>query len=370
MKEEKTICDYIGSLELGKVQKYRNMAVVPLIRRGSKSELEYKVLHEAIDDGSFRIKEANAYGTVNNLTAFVESDEPILIIKGEYVVGGKQNRMITVNALIDQDAGKINIPVHCVEHHRWNYGKYDEEFKSPEIMSASLRGEISKCFSGSVGQSATWNAVACHLNRAGVSSGTQDFGKIYEDRRHDIREYAKAFDYVPGQVGFVAAIEDDDGRVHQFIDVFDKAQTLSKHGDRILNSYAVDALASRSNEINFKRADAEKFIENLKDSNMDVSDSLSLGKDVEISKTLGKTERKDRLHYSPVSKEMLKERITGSGLVYKSNVVYIGAKQGIEAFPKKWIGIPEMPPIRFPPRDPFIRPLGNNEGNDSWHWRR
>ena len=154
MKEEKNICDYLGNLELGRVQKYKNMAIVPLIKQGKKSELEYKLLSEAIDDSSFVIKEANMYGSVNNLTAYVESDEDILVLKGEYVVGGKQNRMITVNALIDKDAGKINIPVHCVEHGRWNYGAPGfEDFKSKEILSADIRSGISKCFAGSVGQS-------------------------------------------------------------------------------------------------------------------------------------------------------------------------------------------------------------------------
>jgi len=335
MKEEKNICDYLDNLELGRVQRYKNMAIVPLIKQGKKSELEYKLLSEAIDDSSFVIKEANMYGSVNNLTAYVESDEPILILKGEYVVGGKQNRMITVNALIDKDAGKINIPVHCVEHGRWNYGKYDYEgFRSQEILSADIRSGISKCFSGSVGQSGTWNQVADYLSKTGVHSGSQDFGKIYTDRRKEMGEFVKAFDYMPGQVGFIAAVQDEQGKVSTFIDVFDKARTLSKHGERLLNSYAVDAVAYRSEKIAFSKEDAEKLIEDLKGSNMDVSDSLSLGKDVEISKSFGKTHRpfdqtgKDRCF--PIHKE---DRITGSGLVLKETVVYIGAQHKVQERP-------------------------------------
>jgi hypothetical protein len=336
MKEENTIRNYLSAMELGRTQKYKNMSVVPLINKGKKSRLEYKLLNEAIEDSSLTIKELDAYGSVNNLTAIVNSEEDVLILKGEYIVGGKQNRMITVNGLIDRDEGRIDIPVHCVEHGRWGYGGYgkgaDYEFKSQKIMSAAVRGGVMKRFAGQHGQSATWNMVEKSLGDAGVHSHTQDFGKIYKDKKRDIDDYVHAFDYVSGQVGFVAAISDRRGNISVYMDLFDQAKTLSKHGDRLLASYAVDAITARGDTIKFSKAKAEDFLDEVAESRMTVDDSISLGSDIEIT----------------AHNRKRKERINGSGLVYKNTVVYINANKR-SSWPDNVIRLPGNPWDTLPP---------------------
>ena len=54
----------------------------------------------------------------------------VLLLAGEILVGGKQNRVLREDILLPPLSGPRPIGVYCVEQGRWNEGRRDFESKS------------------------------------------------------------------------------------------------------------------------------------------------------------------------------------------------------------------------------------------------
>lgn len=59
------------------------------------------------------------YASVNNLLIENISSDTIIVLGGEVIQGGKQDRMIARDFLVPPHSGKVDIAVYCVEHGRW-----------------------------------------------------------------------------------------------------------------------------------------------------------------------------------------------------------------------------------------------------------
>jgi hypothetical protein len=294
---------------LGEPQVHKNLAIVPVnamkvkkdAKRGAKREgLDYIVLNEGIQQGKVHIQET---GSVNQLWISNNSDKDVFVMKGEYVVGGKQNRMITVNGLIAANTGRMYIPVHCVQHHRWD---------DPKVFglgnfaaSANLRSSVMKSESGQGGQQRTWGYVSCFLETAGVRSHTSNFDDAYKGKQNDVQEYLNAFRKESGQLGAIAVVQYRNGQTQLFVDMFDQAGTFGKHYERLLASYAIDAAVQGvSNSPQASKADAERFLTTLIDAQTKESQSICLGTDHEVQA----------------------DGMQGAALVYQNTMIYLGGK--------------------------------------------
>jgi len=289
---------------VGNPQAYQNLEIFPINAKkgGKQSDLDYIVLGEGLQQGKVHIQET---GNVNQLWLSNNSEKDLLIIKGEYVVGGKQNRMITVNGLVAAHTGRMYIPVHCVQHGRWNMEK---DFGLGKFaVSAQLRGSVMKSASGSGGQHQTWGGVRCLLSLGEVHSGSEDFNEMYRSKEADINAYLRGFKKEKGQIGAVAVVQYNSGPQF-FIDMFDQAGTFSKHYERLLASYALDAVVQRGGNANVSKSDAERFLEAALKMQTSESPSISLGTDHEINGNGAQ----------------------GSALVHEETMVYLGARNNIE----------------------------------------
>jgi len=340
----------LGGYVLEDVQSYKDLAVVP-VRLEKKSGIEYILFSEALDKNLIDIIET---GVVNKLGIRKQTEKDVLVIKGEYVVGGKQNRVVSVNGLIGKK--DIDLPVHCIQHGRWSSGinieprprrprepypyprtprrprypdepiyydpippweypyswddretrprrfGYDEErtgsgFNAGQsLFSSSIRASISKNGSRGGEQSKTWNSINYLSSSVGAHSATQDFDEIFYQKKEDVDDYLKNFSY-KGENGVIA----NTGDIF-YVDLFDKPETFEKQYKKILSSYIIDALATKRKG-GITKDSAKKFLEETLSAKADVSSSLDLGEDYEI-----------------------RNRINGSALVYKDTILYLGAK--------------------------------------------
>jgi len=334
--------ELFGEYMFADVQDYKNLSIVP-IKTEKKSDIEYILLKDALDKNQIDIIETSI---VNKLTIRKNMPENLLVLKGDYVVGGKQNRVVSVNGLIEKK--EIDIPVHCIQHGRWGYGNgYDGDIRIPRIprmprrdpnspwnrpgypdeinieierpwhgvdydedntnfyigksfAACSLRNDISKDSAGGSGQSKTWNKISSISNLVGAHSFTGDYDEVINAKKKDIDEYMKNFKYIDGQNGIMVKIGDG-----IFTDYFDKPETFKKQYERLMSSYIIDSLAfkeKKSEKITAK--DGAKFMQDLLSTKAEVSKSLDLGEDYE-----------------------LRNGINGSALVYNSTVIYLGAKK-------------------------------------------
>jgi hypothetical protein len=87
----------------------------------------------------FTIEESTEGGTVPMLGASNQSPFDVLIIAGQLVRGGKQNRGINTDLFI-RAGGSTRIPVTCVEQGRWSGGRGDR-FRYGGIEPLEIRAE-------------------------------------------------------------------------------------------------------------------------------------------------------------------------------------------------------------------------------------
>lgn len=337
----KTIVDYVGGLELGKVQKFKNMAVVPLI--GTDSELEYMVFDEAINSG-LKISETNDVGSLH---ASNKTGLDVLVLQGEYVIGGKQNRMMKRNMLLAKDYDGF-VPVRCVEKNRWdnnfevtvfpnsldNLGDHINRRRTPfenpleiaritgrthpyngkkvdgpggppiinplddferrdgiddcispidtssrSFMSSGKRAVSSMNFMAE-SQSGVWGEVHNLMGSLGVNSKTADFNAVYEQKQGDIDEYLKHFPIEDGIVGIAVMVRKNG--VDTFgVDIFDQHSTIDKNYQKLLESYAISALGVDEYK-NPTKKEISVFMDYLKQEHFQERKAVSLGRDFDI----------------------------------------------------------------------------------------
>ena len=82
---------------------------------------------------------------MNELTIENISADTVIIVTGEIVKGGKQDRIINQDILLAPKSGKKKLTVFCVEKGRWNASSPAGDFKSQHsVGTMSLRKVVEK----------------------------------------------------------------------------------------------------------------------------------------------------------------------------------------------------------------------------------
>ena len=133
----------VSEIEFLDAQTHKNMAIIPL-----KTPINYDIdvitLKKGFELGLVNVKECE-HSTVNTLIVENNSVTPLLLIDGEEIVGGDQNRIVNGTILIAPQS-EMKIPVNCTEHGRW---RYEHEFKHSDYMATSRTRSAKLCASRS-----------------------------------------------------------------------------------------------------------------------------------------------------------------------------------------------------------------------------
>ena len=106
---------------------YENLRLYPVFAKEGfvnefKSVGKYMTLQEALEKNKVRVTEKSSGGTVNTLSVENISGDTIIIVTGDLVKGGKQDRIINTDMVLNPKSGKKDLPVYCVESGRWSAG--------------------------------------------------------------------------------------------------------------------------------------------------------------------------------------------------------------------------------------------------------
>ena len=115
---QKTIENALSRIQIGAESTFGNMTIFPLLN-GDSGSADYLTLDEALGRGLVQITEVSAQGSVPELKLKNESNEPVLLLDGEELIGAKQNRVLNLTILAPPKR-TIIIPVSCVEAGRWS----------------------------------------------------------------------------------------------------------------------------------------------------------------------------------------------------------------------------------------------------------
>lgn len=118
---------------------------------------------------------AYAGDAVNTLVLINRSSRPLLLLAGEIVTGGKQDRVIAKDRIVPAQSRPINLSVFCIEPGRWvesspKFGVAGKDARSSFMVEPSVRRQTMAAQS----QREVWNAVGRSIGSG--SSGTSVLG--------------------------------------------------------------------------------------------------------------------------------------------------------------------------------------------------
>ncbi|MGE5180635.1 MAG: ARPP-1 family domain-containing protein [Acidobacteriota bacterium] len=219
----------------------QSLALTPIVSTdppGQDDDL--LVLDEAMPKKLVEIKEV-AGGSVNNLQLTNRADQPLFLLAGEVIIGGKQDRIIGSNTIIPPKTTQ-DVPVFCVEHGRWT-GESNEFTTAKALAHGRLRGHAS--FDT---QQAVWDEVAAKNEQRKTTTSTGTYRHVAEQEQGGATlDWEKQIDAALAKVdagdrakliGFAVSLN---GKVAT-IDRFSSPKLFGKLQGKLVRSYITEAL--------------------------------------------------------------------------------------------------------------------------------
>lgn len=178
---------------------------------------------------------------VNAVAVSNTGDRPILLMAGDVILGGKQDRVIGKDTIVPGGTSDMEVGVFCVEHGRWS-GQTTSFKASGKLGHSGLRDQA--VFKGD--QSAVWAEVAAtnektkSMNATDTYRATLDKGATGADVEATIATILPPLSAEPRASGIAVAI---DGKVVA-LEGFANPVLFAKVRDKLVRSYALEAATS------------------------------------------------------------------------------------------------------------------------------
>ena len=279
-----------------------NLTVFPVVANKSYDTGQFLTLDEGIRSGEVVVTEAGqAQGLirrrpggrptphpvrdaqVNQLVLINNSKRPLLLLAGEIVTGGKQDRVIGKDRIVPAESDPVDLSVFCVEPGRWTAAnqKYEFDnavnggvalFAAPAVRSKAMAAkdqqqvwdEVRKS-QNAMAETVTVNGAAAQVNsttsyarvmgnkevQKQVDSVAAPMQRNYESVIRQLRD--------KNAVGVVVAVN---GEV-VWADLFASTQLLQKYWPKLVRSYATEAVVTRAKAAEASTRQAQKFLDDL-----------------------------------------------------------------------------------------------------------
>ncbi len=210
---------------------------------------------------------------VNQLVLVNNSSKPLLLLAGEIVTGGKQDRVIGKDRIIPSESDPVDLSVFCVEPGRWtarttSFGTMKSQMAQPSVrakaMGAKDQGQVwaevrkqQAAASTEVVAAApeinTTTSYAQVMENKAVQEKVDDIAKpIEQDYRGLIRQLRDRH-----AVGVVVAVNGE----LIWADVFASTSLLEKYWPKLVRSYAAEAFGQRGKFKKLDVSDAQAFLD-------------------------------------------------------------------------------------------------------------
>src|SRR4030081_325043 len=142
---------WLTSLHISEPQVMDALALVPLHADSPPPPFSYLTLAEAHARGQVVVSE-KPYASVPTLLVINGAAMPILVLDGEEIVGGRQNRVVNTTLLVPARS-TFELDVTCVEHGRWFESA--AAFAPGEAVYPTLRGQKAQQVSAALAATAS-----------------------------------------------------------------------------------------------------------------------------------------------------------------------------------------------------------------------
>ncbi len=291
--------------------RHGNLTVFPVVAAKSYPTGEFLTLDEGLRSGEVVVTEAgNVQGLirrhptpairsegaqVNRLVLVNNSKRPLLLLAGEIVTGGKQDRVIGKDRIVPAESDPVDLSVFCVEPGRWvatssNFGASEAMYGKaadgqihggavPMAMMAqpSVRAKAmadkdqNQVWAEVRKQQAAMETVEVTAAAPAVATeiaSTSSYAKVNENEavKKQVDSVAKPIEQNyqslirqlrdRNAVGVVVAVN---GRII-WADMFASTDLLEKYWPKLVRSYASEAVVTRAKEVEVGMGQAQAFL--------------------------------------------------------------------------------------------------------------
>ncbi len=219
---------------------FRQLAVFPVVATGGGVDTtQYLTLTDGLRRKLVSVSELPGGGSVNTLEVHNRSDKPLLILGGEVVLGGQQDRILGQDTIVPARE-TIKVQVFCVEHGRWSGGR---QFAAAQGMADTKMRVRAKYRAD---QSQVWAEVAKKNAAHGAAPSTGTYRNLAagDEGNKALEPYRAAVGGALGKlpekdkvIGVVAAVN---GRVTS-VELFARPELFAAYRDKLLDSIYMGA---------------------------------------------------------------------------------------------------------------------------------
>jgi len=277
--------------------RHGNLQVFPVVAEASHDTKEFLTLDEGLRSGDVVVSESGSTAPlvrprdghiptrrppggpqVNQLVLVNNSKRPLILLAGEIVTGGKQDRVIGKDRLVPPQSDPVDLGVFCVEPGRWtgqkasfDAGGVGAGMAQPAVREKAMAAKDQQQVWSEVRNSQAQMAATLTAPAAEAVQGTSSYAKVMSNdevkQRVDSvaapiqRDYQSLIKQLRDRnaVGVVVAVN---GEII-WADIFASTDLLEKYWPKLVRSYATEAFVTRAKSQEASLKQAQEFLEDL-----------------------------------------------------------------------------------------------------------
>jgi hypothetical protein len=293
-----------------------NLTIFPVVATTSHDTQEFLTLDEGLRSGDVIVSESGNVAPlvrprrgfrptrytpgdgaeVNRLVLVNNSKHPLILLAGEVVTGGKQDRVIGKDRIVPAESDPIDLSVFCVEPGRWtattvNFGSFNSPMGGPSLRAKVMADKNQEMVWSEVRKTQSSMAAQLSAPMAAAVGGTSSYARVMQNdevkQKVDAVAAPMQHDYQSvirqlrdrNAVGVVVAVN---GEII-WADIFANTSLLEKYWPKLVRSYAAEAVANhaKSSELDIKAA--QQFLDNMESRREVVESEPGLYRQTEIT---------------------------------------------------------------------------------------
>jgi len=294
--------------------RHGNLAVFPVIAAVSHETQGFLTLDEGLRSGEVVVSESGSIAPlirprrdgihprpgfgpqVNQLVLVNNSKRPLILLAGEIVTGGKQDRVIGKDRLVPAESDPIDLGVFCVEPGRWtgpkmSFNAVDAPMAAPGVRAKAMVDKDQQQVWSEVRNSQARIVAGLPAPAAAEVGSTTSYAKVMQNDevkqevdkvaapiQHDYQSLIKQL-RDRHAVGVVVAVN---GEII-WADIFASTNLLEKYWPKLVRSYAAEAFVNRARYQEPEAKSAQKFLDDLEGRRETVETEPGLYRHTEIS---------------------------------------------------------------------------------------
>jgi hypothetical protein len=268
-----------------------NLTIFPVVADSTHETGKFLTLDEGVRSGEVVVSEAGSIrplvrrregyipsdgAEVNRLVLVNNSARPLILLAGEIVTGGKQDRVVGKDRIVPPKSDPIDLAVFCVEPERWvatksSFGSFHSQMAQPSVRRSAMANKDQVKVWADVHSASESLGMAASAPAAQEMSKTSSYAGVMANDEVKLRVDSVAVPLEQSYLGVMRELRERNavGVVVAvngnmiWADIFASTPLLEKYWPKLIRSYAAEALTQSKSAKSPDAKEAQAFLEDF-----------------------------------------------------------------------------------------------------------